>query len=380
MTGFFRTHITIGIAFLSACVVHAQTAIPAAPELAARGYLLLDHNSGAVLAAQNEHERLDPASITKLMTAYVTFRAIKSGQIALDDDVLISEKAWRTAGSRMFIEVDTRVSAKKLLQGMIIQSGNDASVALAEHLAGTEEAFTQLMNQYALELGMRDTRYRNSTGLPAEDHYTSASDIARLARTIISEFPEYYRWYSQKEFTYNDISQNNRNALLWRDPSVDGMKTGMTDAAGYCLVSSAERDGMRLVAVVLGTESSSARTRDSLALLNYGFRFYETRLVYKAGGSVAEARVWKGDAENTDVGLKDDLYVTIPRGSFKKLRAQIELSSQIIAPVTPRTPMGTVRINLDQETVAEANLFALVTINEGTIWQVAKDSLLLWFE
>jgi D-alanyl-D-alanine carboxypeptidase (penicillin-binding protein 5/6) len=314
------------------------------------------------------------------MTAYATFRALRSGQIALDDQVLVSEKAWRMSGSRMFIEVDKRVAVEDLLQGMIVQSGNDASVALAEHLAGTEEAFAQLMNQYASELEMYNTSYRNSTGLPTSDHYTSAADIARLATAIIDEFPEYYRLYSQKEYTFNKITQANRNELLWRDTSVDGMKTGMTDSAGYCLVSSAERSGMRLIAVVLGNKSSKQRTADSQALLNYGFRFYETRLLYQAGGPVTETRVWKGAAENADVGLKDDLFVTIPRGSYERLRAQIQLPAQVIAPITRETRMGSVRIDLDQETLAEVNLFALNSVNEGTIWQVAKDSVLLWFK
>jgi D-alanyl-D-alanine carboxypeptidase (penicillin-binding protein 5/6) len=358
----------------------AQIPVPGAPDLGARGYLLVDHLSGQPLAAKNENERLDPASITKLMTAYATFRALRAGDIALGDEVLISEKAWRTAGSRMFIEVNTRVTVEDLLQGMIVQSGNDASVALAEHLAGTEEVFAQLMNQHAAELGMIDTQYRNSTGLPADGHYTSAADIARLASAIIREFPEYYAWYSQKEFTYNEITQRNRNSLLWRDPSVDGMKTGMTEAAGYCLVSSAQRDGMRLIAVVLGTKSASARTRDSQALLNYGFRFYETRLLYPAGDSVAAARVWKGNLETTDVGLHDDLYVTIPRGRYEQLEAQVELPDRLIAPVDRSTRLGKVRVHLDQRTVAEANLFALRPIDEGSLWQVAKDSILLWFE
>jgi len=359
---------------------NAQVPVPTAPDLGARGYLLLDHLSGHTLASKNEHERLDPASITKLMTAYAAFRALQSGQISLDDEVLVSEKAWRTAGSRMFIEVNTRVTIEDLLQGMIVQSGNDASVALAEHLAGTEEVFAQVMNQYAAELGMVDTQYQNSTGLPAEGHFTSAADIARLATAIISEFPEYYGWYSQKEFTYNQITQRNRNALLWRDPSVDGMKTGMTDAAGYCLVSSAERDGMRLIAVVLGTKSSTARARDSQALLNYGFRFFETRLLYPAGDSVAEARVWKGDHEMTDLGLQSDLYVTIPRGRYSQLEAKVELPDILIAPVDRSTRLGKVRVHLDEQTVAEANLFALNSIDEGTLWQIAKDSILLWFE
>lgn len=368
-----------GLFFLNG-LANAQVPVPAAPDLGARGYLLLDHFSGQTLAARNEHERLDPASITKLMTAYATFRALQSGQITLADEVLVSEKAWRTAGSRMFIEVNTRVTIEDLLQGMIVQSGNDASVALAEHLAGTEPVFAQLMNQYAAELGMVDTQYQNSTGLPAEGHFTSAADIARLATAIIREFPEYYGWYSQKEFTYNQITQRNRNALLWRDPSVDGMKTGMTDAAGYCLVSSAERDGMRLIAVVLGTKSSTARARDSHALLNYGFRFFETRLLYPAGDSVAEARVWKGDHEMTDLGLQNDLYVTIPRGRYDQLEAKLELPDKLIAPVDRSTRLGKVRVHLDEQTVAEANLFALNPIDEGTLWQVAKDSVLLWFE
>jgi len=370
----------------SACILwfvglaQAQVPVPSWPEIGARGYILLDYNSGRVLAAKNENDRLDPASITKLMTAYVVFRNLKSGQISLDDTVMISEKAWRTAGSRMFVEVGTRVRVEDLLQGMIVQSGNDASVALAEYVAGSEAVFAQMMNQYAAELGMLNTQYRNVTGLPTKEHFTSAADIARLATALIREFPEYYKWYSQKEFTYNKITQKNRNALLWRDPSVDGLKTGMTDAAGYCLVSSAQRDNMRLISVVLGTKSPSARAKDSQALLNYGFRFYETRLLYPAGDPVTETRVWKGATETADIGLQHDLYVTIPRGSYAQLEARVDLPSQLVAPVDRATRLGTVQVNLNSETVAEANLFSLTTIDEGTLWQVAKDSILLWFE
>ena len=373
-------------ALLGACclfiagLAQAQYPVPSGPELSARGYILLDHNSGKVLAAKNETERLDPASITKLMTAYTVFRTLKSGQISLDDQVLVSEKAWRTAGSRMFIEVGTRVTVEDLLQGMIVQSGNDASVALVEYVGGNETIFVQMMNQYAAELGLLDTMYQNSTGLPSENHFTSAYDIARLAMALISEFPEYYPWYSQQEFTYNKITQKNRNALLWRDPSVDGLKTGMTDAAGYCLVSSAERQEMRLISVVLGTKSSSARAKDSQALLNYGFRFFETRLLYPAGDSVAEARIWKGKAETTNIGLQQDLFVTIPRGSYDQLEAKVELPPQLFAPVDRATRLGKVRVNLNSELVAEANLFSLTPVDEGTLWQVAKDSVLLWFE
>jgi D-alanyl-D-alanine carboxypeptidase (penicillin-binding protein 5/6) len=378
-----RLHST---ALLSACVLwfaglaQAQLPVPSGPELSARGYVLLDHNSGRILTAKNENERLDPASITKLMTAYVVFRTLRSGQISLDDPVLISEKAWRTAGSRMFIEVGTRVTVDELLQGMIVQSGNDASVALAEYVGGNESIFAQMMNQHAAELGMLNTQYQNSTGLPAKEHFTSANDIARLATTLISEFPEYYKWYSQKEFTYNKITQKNRNALLWRDPSVDGLKTGMTDAAGYCLVSSAKRQDMRLISVVLGTKSPSARAKDSQALLNYGFRFYETRLLYPAGDSVTEARVWKGDTEMTSIGLQQDLYVTIPRGSYEQLEAKVDLPPQLVAPVDQATRLGTVRVNLNSELLAEANLFSLTAVDEGTLWQIIKDSILLWFE
>jgi D-alanyl-D-alanine carboxypeptidase (penicillin-binding protein 5/6) len=354
--------------------------VPSAPDLGARGYILVDQHSGQVLAAKNEQQPLDPASITKLMTAYAVFRALAEKQISLDDQVLISENAWRTPGSRMFVEVNTRVSVEDLLQGMIVQSGNDASVALAEYLAGTESTFAELMNQYAQELGMQNTVYQNSTGLPAENHKTTAADIARLGSVIIAEFPEYYRWYSQREFTYNGITQRNRNALLWRDPSVDGMKTGMTDAAGYCLVSSAERDGMRLIAVVLGTKSPTARANDSQALLNYGFRFFETRLLYPAGDAVTEARVWKGDRESTGLGTRQDIYVTIPRGSYDRLEAQLDLPQQLVAPVAPTDQLGVLRISLADETLAEANLFALNAVPQGSIWQRARDSVLLWFE
>ncbi len=380
MTRVINTFLIIAALLMVPCMSYAETAVPTAPELNARGYILVDHDSGQVLASKNETEHLDPASITKLMTAYAAFRALTEEQISLTDGVRISEKAWRTEGSRMFVEVNTTVTVEDLLQGMIVQSGNDASVALAEYLGGTEETFAQLMNQYAQELGMLDTQYRNSMGLPAKDHYTSAADIARLATAIIRDFPEYYSWYSQREYTYNGITQKNRNALLWRDPTVDGMKTGMTDAAGYCLVSSAEREGMRLIAVVLGAKSPSARAKDSQALLNYGFRFFETRLLYPAGDSVTEARVWMGDAEQTGLGVKSDLYVTIPRGSYEQLQAKMELPEQLIAPVDPSRQIGTVRIDLDQEMVAEANLFALNAINEGSLWQRAKDSVLLWFE
>jgi len=314
------------------------------------------------------------------MTAYVVFKELKQGKIKLEDDVQVSKKAWRTDGSRMFIEVDTSVTIEELLQGMIIQSGNDASVALAEHVAGTEETFAAMMNQYAKQLGLVDTRFQNSTGLPSENHYTTARDVAVLARAIIAEFPEYYRWYSQKEFSYNGIKQENRNALLWRDPSVDGVKTGHTDAAGYCLVSSARRNGMRLLSVVMGTPSAGARTDASQALLNYGFRFYETHRLYPAGAEVARGRVWKGQSDDVALGLQKDLFVTIPRGQYGNLQAVMEKRQTIVAPLEAGEELGQVRITIGEETLARGTLHALSAVPQDGFFGRFMDEVLLWFE
>ena len=360
--------------------LQAQVAAPSPPAINAKGYLLIDFNSGHVLASKNPDERLDPASITKLMTAYAVFRAIKSGQLSLEDEVLVSEKAWRTPGSRMFIEVGNRVPIELLLPGMIIQSGNDASVALAEHVAGTEASFAEIMNQLAAELGMTNTHYQNSTGLPAEDHYTSAADIATLASALINEFPDYYRWYSQKQFTYNGITQGNRNALLWRDETVDGMKTGYTESAGYCLVSSAERDGMRLIAVVLGTKSPAARANESQALLNFGFRFFETPLLWDKDEVIENVRVWKGTEEATSLVVTERIYATIPRGALEILETETAIPAQIIAPVAAGRSLGTITATVSGETVATADLYSSKSIDEGSLAQIAWDEVLLWFE
>jgi D-alanyl-D-alanine carboxypeptidase (penicillin-binding protein 5/6) len=358
----------------------AQIAAPSPPKLAAKGYLLMDFKSGRVLGSMNPDERLDPASITKLMTAYAVFRAIKSGQINIDDEVQVSEKAWRTPGSRMFIEVGTRVPVAQLLPGMIIQSGNDASVALAEHVAGTEATFAEVMNQLAAELGMTNTHYVNSTGLPAENHYTSATDISILATALIREFPDYYRWYSQKQFSYNGITQGNRNALLWRDESVDGMKTGYTENAGYCLVSSAERDGMRLIAVVLGTTSPAARANESQALLNYGFRFYETQLLWEQGEIVASARIWKGAEENIDLIVKDPVYVTIAKGTGDQLETSVNTPAKLMAPILQTTAIAQATASVGGETVATTDLYSSIEVPEGSFMQTSWDEVLLWFE
>ena len=372
--------------FLSvAMLAHTASAadpnqIPAPPEVSAKAYLLVDHNSGRTLASLNENQKLDPASITKLMTAYAVFRSIKDKRIGLEDPVVISETAWRTGGSRSFVDVGDRVPLSVLLQGMIIQSGNDASVALAEHVSGSESAFADLMNQYAKELGMRDTHYRNATGLPDPEHYTTASDILKVANAIITEFPQYYRWYSQKEFTWNGITQSNRNGLLWRDATVDGMKTGHTDTAGYCLVSSALRDGMRLVAVVLGTNSPSSRERDSATLLNYGYRFYETKKLFAAGKSLSEVRVWKGDQQLAGLGANRDIWVTVPRGTADQLKTAFTLPTRLIAPLDSKIELGKVRVTLADQTVAEAGLYPIAPVAAGSLWQQARDTVLLWFE
>ncbi|MCA1805746.1 MAG: D-alanyl-D-alanine carboxypeptidase [Xanthomonadaceae bacterium] len=358
----------------------ASLPVPKPPAIGAEAYLLQDFHSGQVLAEKNIDERMEPASITKIMTAYAVFKEIQGGQLALDDLVRISEKAWRTQGSRMFIEVGKQVSVEDLLQGLIVQSGNDASVALAEHVAGSEDAFAGLMNRYARELGMTGTNFVNSYGWPHEQHYTTALDIAILARHLIEEFPEYYHWYAQRQFTFNGITQHNRNRLLWRDASVDGLKTGHTDSAGYCLVTSAQREGMRLITVVLGTRSEEARAVASQSLLNYGFRFFETHKLYEAGNELTQARVWKGALEQAPLGLGEDLFVTIPRGQYDRLDASMTLDSRILAPVQNGQTLGNVHVRLGEHLVAERPLLALAGVEEGSIWQRLVDEARLYFD
>lgn len=354
--------------------------IPAAPIIGAKSYFVVAGKTGFELASLEPDKKLAPASLTKLMSAYAIFKALEENQISLDDQVTISEKAWRTQGSRMFVEVGTRVQVGDLLQGLIVQSGNDASVALAEYVAGTEEVFAEVMNRYAAALGMSSSHFMNATGLPAENHYSTSRDMATLARAIIEQFPEYYRWYSMKEFTYNDITQRNRNALLWRDSSVDGMKTGHTDDAGYCLVSSAQRDEMRVVAVVLGSASPKARIDGSQALLNYAYRFYETRLLYKAGEAVAEARIWKAANEFTQLGLPEDLYITVPRGSFDDVESVLNMPAVLYAPVVLGQPLAELQVTLQGSSLINEPLRALDENPNGSIWQRARDGVMLWFE
>ncbi len=354
--------------------------IPAPPKVAASSYILIDYDSGRVLAEKNSDQRLEPASITKIMTAYTVLKEAKEGNITLKDQTIVSNKAWRMPGSRMFIEAGSKIDVETLLNGMIIQSGNDASVALAEHIAGSEEAFAQLMNKNAQALGMKNTNFVNSTGMPNNEHVTTAKDIALMASATIREFPDHYPTYAIKELTYNKIKQYNRNKLLWRDKSVDGIKTGHTENAGYCLAASAKRDNMRLISVVMGTKSEKARAEVSQSLLNYGFRFFETHRLYKAGDTLNSTRVWQGDKEQLALGLQQDLFVTIPRNQYKNLKAEMVLDSNLEAPINKGKQIGKVIVTLAGKMFTESPLVALHDVASGGIWRRIKDSVLRWFE
>ncbi len=358
----------------------AQAAVPPPPEVAARGYILMDFNSGRVLAESKSDERMEPASLTKIMTSYVIFKEIEAGHVKLSDMVTISERAWRMEGSRSFMRVGTQVPVEVLLKGMIVQSGNDASVALAEHFAGGEEVFASLMNQQAQALGMSGTHFVNATGLPDPQHYTTARDMALLTRALIRDFPEHYKWHAIREFTYNNITQHNRNKLLWRNKSVDGVKTGHTESAGFCLVASAQQDGMRLISVVLGTAGENERAQESDKLLGYGFRFFETRRLYSALQSLSTVRIWKGEVEQLSLGLPADLYLTFPRGSYNDLKAEMRVENPIIAPAAKGQRYGSVNITFLGEPVVAQPLIALNAVAEGNILQRAMDEVRLWFQ
>ena len=358
----------------------AAKPIPDPPDLDATSYFLVDFDSGKVLAEKNPDEAVEPASITKLMTAYLVDKAIADGDISLDEMVTISEKAWRMKGSKMFVEVGKEVSVDELLKGLIIQSGNDASVALAEHIGGSESAFAGYMNHQAKLLGMTSTNYTNATGWPDENHYSSARDIAILTRAIIDEFPESYRLYKEREYTFNKIRQFNRNRLLWRDDSVDGVKTGHTEAAGYCLVASAERDEMRLISVVLGTRSDKSRTQSSQSLLNYGFRYFETHKLYRDDEVLKMARIWYGDQEQVSLGVGKDIFITIPRGRYRELDASMEIDAEISAPIKRGQALGQVDIKLDGESILTESIVAMQGVDEGSLIDRAMDSIKLMFK
>jgi D-alanyl-D-alanine carboxypeptidase (penicillin-binding protein 5/6) len=358
----------------------AAAPLPPPPELKARSFILMDAMSGRVLAGLEPDSRQEPASLTKLMTAYAVFHALKEGRIKVTDMVTISEHAWKQEGSRMFVEVGKQVSVENLIEGMIVQSGNDATVALAEHVAGTEPTFVQMMNAYAKQLGMTGSHYMNAAGMPDPDHYITARDAATLARAVINEFPEYYKWYSQKEFTWNGITQQNRNGLLWRDPTVDGVKTGHTETAGYCLVASAKRDGMRLVSAVLGTDSMKDREDASAALLGYGFNFYETKRIYGAGQPLTTVRVWKGAEPEVGLSLRSDLYVTGQRGHIGSVKAEFELPAHLVAPLAAGATVGKVRVVVDGQPVATYDLYPAKDVPAGGIFRRAIDTARLWFK
>ncbi len=365
---------------LSQSLFAAAKPIPAAPEIAASSYILMDFNSGKILAEKNADKMVEPASITKLMTAYLVDKALQAGDINLSDEVTISEKAWRMKGSKMFIEVGKQVTVDKLIKGMIIQSGNDATVALAEHVAGSEKAFAEYMNHQAGLLGMKNSQFKNSTGWPHKDHYSTARDIAILSRAIIQDYPDSYRLYSEKEYTYNKIRQINRNRLLWRDDSVDGLKTGHTEAAGYCLASSAKKDDMRLIAVVLGTKSDKARTQNSQTLLNYGFRFFESNRLYQANQALKNTRIWYGEQDEVALGVAKDIFVTIARGRYKDLDAAVEIDPKISAPVALGQELGKLVVKLDNEIIVEEPLVAIHAVKDGGIVKKAIDSIKVFFE
>ncbi len=363
--------------------VHAENvdlSTPPAPTIAASAYILKDFHTGKVLAENNADAKLAPASLTKIMTVYVIFNELASGHLHLDDNVTISEKAWKTSGSRMFVELGNQVKIEDLLKGVIIQSGNDASVALAEHVGGSEETFAEMMNQHASRLGMINTHFKNSDGLPVPDHYTTARDLGLLTSALIKEFPEYYLWFSQKEFTFNKITQQNRNKLLSRDESVDGVKTGFTDDAGYCLVASALREDMRLISVVMGAKDANARANENQTLLNYGFRFFESHRLYEAKKSLNEARVWKGANKTVSLGLVDELYVTIPRRLYKDLKAVITVDKKITAPIAEGNKLGSVKVTLNNDLVEEKDLVALQSVEQGNIFQRLSESAMMMLE
>ncbi len=359
--------------------------VPPAPKLEMRGYYLMDFASGQVLAESNSNERMEPASLTKLMTAYIAFDALRIGKLKLSDLVTVSEHAWRTGGagtdgSTSFIPLNSQVPVETLLLGMIVQSGNDASIALAEHIAGNEDTFAQLMRQYAERLGMTGSSFGNSTGLPSPLDYTTPRDMALLAQALIRDFPQYYHYFAVKEYTFNNTTQHNRNGLLLRDPTVDGLKTGHTEGAGYCLVTSAKRNDMRLVTVVMGTPSIKAREEGTSALLNYGFSFYETKRMYAAGQVLQSAKVRKGMADEVSVGPNADVQLTLQRGRDKAMQASVELPSVLVAPLKKDTAIGTLKLSLDGKELGSYPLYPLADVEEAGLFGRMIDSVKLWFE
>ncbi|PPU93331.1 D-alanyl-D-alanine carboxypeptidase family protein [Xanthomonas albilineans] len=370
----------------AATVAPATVAIPPAPKPAvSKSWVLMDYASGQVLAGENEHLRVAPASITKVMTSYVVAAELKQGKIKRDDQVMLSERAWReggagTDGSYSGFPVNQTARLEDMEKGMAVQSGNDAAIALAEHTAGSEEAFANLMNNYAAKIGMTGSHFVNAHGLSAEGHYTTAYDLALLGRAMVRDYPETYAYNKIREFRVGDITQPNRNLLLWRDPSVDGIKTGHTSEAGYCLLSSAQRGDQRLIAVVMGDSSEKQRADDSLALLNWGFRFFETHRLYEPGKQVAQQRVWKGTEKQVLLGVAQPLLVSVPRGRYNELKPSIDVPKTLTAPIKQGQAIGTVRVTLDGKVIAQAPLVALNAVDEAGFFKRLWDSLWMWWE
>jgi D-alanyl-D-alanine carboxypeptidase (penicillin-binding protein 5/6) len=355
-------------------------AVPDPPQLAAKAWVLVDFDSGRVLAEHNANEQVEPASLTKIMTGYIVFRELAANRLKMDELATISKNAWQQPGSRSFVNVGAQLPIDTLVHGMIIQSGNDSSVALAEKVAGSVEVFSQQMNEHAQKLGMTGTHFVNPTGLPDPAHYTTANDMVKVASAVIRNFPEYYKIYSQKEFVWNNIKQANRNRLLWQDESVDGMKTGHTESAGYCLVASAKRGDMRLISVILGTDSEKARAQESQKLLNYGFRFYETHKLYQANQELQKIHVWQGEKDDLAIGTADATYLTIPRGQYDNLKPVIEFQSEMIAPVSKGQTIGTLKVTLADKELAKIPLIALEDVAQGGFFKRAIDQAKLAIE
>jgi D-alanyl-D-alanine carboxypeptidase (penicillin-binding protein 5/6) len=352
----------------------------APPVIEGKSWLLIDNDSGAILSAGNPDMQIEPASLTKLMTAYIVFRELAEGRQNLDDMVFVSEKAWRMQGSRMFIKVNSRVKLEDLVKGMIIQSGNDATVALAEHVAGTEESFVGLMNKVAAELGMKGTHFVNSAGMPDEGHLTTATDLTKLTRALINQFPQYYKYYSIKDFTWNKIKQGNRNILLYRDPSVDGVKTGHTESAGYCLIGSAQREGMRLIAVVTGTDSKLARADMVQNLLNFGFRNYITKEVYPAGKLIQNVDIYKAASNNVAVESADRISLTVPRRGDAEITQTVTIPDYVIAPVERGQVLGNIEFSVQGSSLGKYPLTAVTDVPEGGIVDQLIGTVMLWIE
>ena len=365
--------------FLLPTLAFAQQ-LPTPPALAAKSWLLIEAGSGQELAAQAADERLEPASLTKLMTAYLTFAAIKQGTIKPEQTILVSEKAWKAQGSRMFIQVNTQVKIDDLIKGMIVQSGNDACVALAEAIAGSEETFAQMMNQQAQKLGMKATNFKNAAGMPDPEHYTTARDLATLTTALIRDFPEdYAKYYSMKEFRYNNITQPNRNRLLWLDPTVDGVKTGHTEAAGYCLISSAKRGPRRLISVVLGTKSDAVRAQESLKLLNFGFQAYDAVKLYAKDEAVSNLPVWKGTEKTLKAGFTEDFIMVVPKGFGPRIKSELLSQQPLIAPIAQGQTVGTMKVSLDGKPYGEFPVVAIDGVPVAGIFGRAIDTIRLWF-